>query len=118
MRPDTPLDEVARHLPINAAKSLVHVEETIQTAILRQVRVLVVYWETQRYVFDPVAYEGILDAVVATLIPLYRENIAHRLAGQDLANRLAAAEILIESMTQTMAEMRAANSESFGEEHL
>ncbi len=118
MRPDTPLDEVARHLPLNAAKTLVGEDPLIQDAVLRQVRVMVVYWESQRYVFDPVAYEGILDAVVATVIPLIKEAAVLRLTSKELASRVAGAEILIESMTETISELTAANSKDFGEERL
>lgn len=116
MKPDTPLEEVAHHLPLQAAKHLVTVPDYIQNAVLRQVRVVVVYWETQRYVFDPVAYEGILDAFVATLVPLYTETVKLRQVNSELASKAAGQEILIEGMTRTISEMRAVDVEDFGEE--
>jgi hypothetical protein len=113
MKPDTPLTEVAHHLPLDAALRLSKERGEIQTAVLAQIRTVVVFWETSRYVFDPVAYEGILDALVATLIPLYQtitagraEAVALREETELLRSALMEARLLNDSLNSTLATMQ------------
>lgn len=107
MSPDTPLTEVAGHLPREAAAHLSDYAPEIQTAVLTQVRSTVVYWETRHYVFDPIAYEGLLNGLVPTLAPLYAEVFRLQVANASLRSRLAGADHLIKSMGTTIAEMAA-----------
>lgn len=95
MTPETPLPEVAHHLPAQAAEHLLAYDPIVQEATLKQVRDMVVFWETQRYIFDPVAYEGILMAVVATVASLYHE-------GALLSSRAFAAETLNEILAEQL----------------
>lgn len=98
MTPETPLPEVARHLPQAAAAILDQHSEGVQVYVLTQIRAIVVYWETQRYVFDPVAYEGILNAFVVNFAPLAAE--IQRLNGDVaiLQSQLLGADILIRTL--------------------
>lgn len=106
MRPDTPLEEVVHHLPPAAVARLSPTTHDIQQAVLAQVRSMVVYWETQRYVFDPVAYEGILDVIVAACIPMFQEIVKLRGDVAILSSRLAGAELLVESLNTSLAQMQ------------
>lgn len=112
MTPDTPLTEVAAHLPAETAALLLEHEPEVQSAVLTQVRAVVVFWETQRYVFDPIAYEGILRAFVPTLAPLYAEVLRlERERGRD-RDRLQGAEVLLAALNHRIAEMSREAGES------
>lgn len=99
MTPETPLTEVAQHLPRESASLLMECDSDIQTAVLMHIRALIVYWETQRYVFDPIAYEGVLMGVVAMLIPLHADLISLKMNIRGLSFQLAEADDLIRRMT-------------------
>lgn len=105
MKPDTPLTEVAAHLPREAAGHLSNYNPNVQTAVLTQVRALVVFWEARGYAFDPIAYEGLLNGVVPTLAPIFAEVVRLRAENASLSVRLATADILVRSMGDTIAQM-------------
>jgi len=104
--PDTPLTEVARHLPREAATQLSDYEPDVQMAVLTQIRAMVVYWEKQ-HVFDPIAYEGLLNGLVPVLTLLYAELGRLRSENARLSALLAGADYLIKDMGETIAQMAA-----------
>ena len=65
MTPETPLEEVAHRLPPDAATQLLSKSPCVQEKVLGYVRACFVYWEAGGYSFDPIALEGILNAIVA-----------------------------------------------------
>lgn len=65
MTPETPLEEVAHRLPPDAATLLLSKSPWVQGKVLEYVRACFVYWEASGHSFDPIALEGILNAVVA-----------------------------------------------------
>lgn len=78
MTPDTPLPEVAHLLPQEAASWLSERDSFIQTSVLTQLRILVVFWESHGHVFDPIVYEGIINALVPSLAAMNDEILRLR----------------------------------------
>jgi hypothetical protein len=76
----------------------------VQEAVLTQVRSIVVLWETQRYVFDPVAYEGVLLGLVPILSALYTELLVAWSQAANLSAQLKGVEDLIERLREANAE--------------
>lgn len=107
MRPDTPLTEVATHLPLPAAQILDEMAEDVQEYVLSQMRRVIVWWEEQGYVLDPVSYEAVLTALVACLTPQAEEirRAARTIAtlaieNDELRANLTAAGALIEHLSK------------------
>lgn len=74
MNHDTPLDEVARHLPRNAAAQLLEQPPEVQTVVLKHTRSILVSWESQEHVrLDPIVSEILLNGLVPSLVPVYTE---------------------------------------------
>lgn len=67
MNYDTPLTEVARFLPTSAAEILTRYPIPIQSAVLENVRNVLVMWEANSVHLDPVQLEGVLNGLVLTL---------------------------------------------------
>lgn len=72
MNADTPLPEVAGHLPPGAALVLAEFGEypAIQRFVLTQLRSAMIYWESQRLDLDPIQW----DVVVTTLVTQHATN--------------------------------------------
>lgn len=102
MSPDTPLEEVARHLPPEAAEHLDGLHSEVQIQTLTLLRVVVSYWDANNYTFDPIAYEGMVNALVGSIAPLFDALRDLNEANSALAQRLASADLLIASMARTL----------------
>jgi len=93
MKPDTPIAEVALHLPAPAAALLSECDPAIQEAVLADVRTFVVTIEEGGATLDAIAYGVVLGGLVPMLLGYvtsavgahYRLQQAHQLA-QQLAN--------------------------------
>lgn len=96
MNVDTPLEEVALHLPKEAASLLCGQDTLVQTCVLIHVRAAVVFWETEGYVFDPVQYEGVLNGLVPTLASLSNEML--RIQGENEALGLMLARVTLDNL--------------------
>lgn len=76
MKPETPLPEVARHLPTKAAELLLSESPRIQEMVCTLIRDAVVFWEEQGVVLDPVAYQAVLNSLAAQNIVVSRRLVA------------------------------------------
>lgn len=103
MTPDTDLEEVARHLTPEAADYLGNCPEKIQTAVLKHVRTMVVFWEGRNYVFDPVLYEGLLTALVPSIAGIYGHLFRAIDDKAELTSKLALAETMVTSLSEMLA---------------
>lgn len=81
MKPDTPLPEVARHLPTRAAEQLLKEPYLVQEMTCQFIKDAVVFWEEQGAALDPLSYQAVLNSLVAQnivvarrLLSLYAEN--------------------------------------------
>jgi len=100
MMPDTPLEEVASHLPAEAAKYLMgRNDQNLEQAVLKHIRTLVVFWETHNYVFDPVLYEGMLTALVPSMCGIYAELFKSIDEKVLLNHKLRIAEATVDSLS-------------------
>jgi hypothetical protein len=79
-------------------------DPAVQEAVLMQVRTIVAFWEAQGYVFDPVAYEGVLLGLVPILASLCTELLLMWAETASLNVRLVGAEHLIERLREANAE--------------
>lgn len=105
MNEQTPLSEVEGLLPEFSTDILNRCEPLVRQAALVSLREVITYWEDQRQVFDPIAFERILDGLVAVIVPLLME-IKERVAyAQRLEARVAGADILIAAMSETISEL-------------
>lgn len=105
MKENTPLAEVAAHLPQEAAQLLMLCSDSVQTEVLRQMRSVIVYLEESDCLFEPVSYEFILNAVVASIAPLYGEIFAVHMELASAESRLMDAEALVASLSKTITSM-------------
>lgn len=96
MNADTPLAEVALHLPKDAATLLLTQDELVQTCVLIHVRAAVVFWEQEGHVFDPVQYEGVLNGLVPALTSLSNEML--RIQGENEALGLMLARVTLDNL--------------------
>lgn len=97
MTPETPLTEVARFLPVDAARVLSECDYTIQAHVLGQMRAILIYWEGRGIALDPVAMEAAINAVVASTAPLVECLLAAITVNEQLTSQLAAADTLTNS---------------------
>jgi hypothetical protein len=65
MNQDTPLEEVAAHLPAEAAEYLLPFPPGIQRVVLGQLRIVVAYWEGRGLTMDPITYEIVITSIIA-----------------------------------------------------
>jgi hypothetical protein len=72
LKPDTPLAEVARHLPTKAADHLLKEDAFVQEMVCTLIRDAVVFWEEQGVVLDPMAYQAVLNSLVAQSVGVVR----------------------------------------------
>jgi hypothetical protein len=89
---DTPLAEVAAHLPRQAAITLVEKHPLVQKTTLEMVRSALVFWETNGVDLDPIQF----DAVVTILVV--------QVSG--LEEALLDSTIKLESLTMSLKEGR------------
>ena len=73
MTPETPLAEVAHHLPMEAAGHLLNYPSDVQQIVLHQIRITLVFWEERGYNLDPIAMEAALIALVSPLASLTQD---------------------------------------------
>lgn len=66
MNEDTPLTEVAHHLPAETAAYLMDLSTTTQNAVLKSVRSFVAALE-ERTTLDPFQYEVVVDVFAVTI---------------------------------------------------
>lgn len=85
MNEDTPLTEVAHHLPALAANALGTYHVDVQIAVLTTVRSSVVYLERMGVVLDPTAYEAVISALTLSLTPAYNDLRECRLFVEGMA---------------------------------
>lgn len=71
MKSDTPLTEVAHHLPAEAAGLLGTAPWAVQESVLRAVRDYVCYLERSEVTLDPMQYDTIIGSVVLVLMPAH-----------------------------------------------
>lgn len=71
MNSETPLTEVAHHLPAQAAGILGDCPNAIQIAVLTTIRSFVCHLETAEVTLDPIQYDIILAGVAYVLIPVH-----------------------------------------------
>lgn len=68
---DTPLSDIAAYLSREAARTLDNADDPrVQEHVLANVRSVLKYWESTRFLLDPIAQAGALDALVGTLTPI------------------------------------------------
>lgn len=115
MNEDTPLSEVSTHLGDFATDILARCEPVVREATLEILREVIVYWEGQRQVFDPVAFERVLDALVSAVVPLAMDVRAAAAEIHYLRSRLTGADLLIQAMSQTISDLTAVGAEDLGE---
>lgn len=106
MNLDTPIHEVAQHMPQEAAAFLMRHSEEVQIATLTQIRSIVAYFETKRVVMDPIAYDAILRGMTLVLAPLYEEITRLRDVNARLSSQVEGADTLISGMAQTISELQ------------
>lgn len=73
MNRDTPLKEVAHHLPAEAAEVLGEQGETIQLGVLACVRESICTLEEMGVGLDPVQYQAVVGVLVASAGALFEE---------------------------------------------
>lgn len=73
MKDDTPLTEVAHHLPASSAAHLGEFPSKVQFAVLEAIRASVVFLEESDVRLDPTQYSAVLAAQVAMVTPAYHE---------------------------------------------
>lgn len=105
MNNETPLTEVATHLPRAGAAVLTTFSYPVQSAVLVQIREIVVHWEEHGYVFDPIAYEATLEALCKSLGPAYDVVEKYFELNAMLKAQLAKADSLIEELGEHIARL-------------
>lgn len=99
MKPEaTPLTEVARYLPREAAQLLMSEPADIQMAVLEVVRAALVVWDETGKQLDPISLDTALCGFIPPLIQIMRIL-------NTLSSRLNAADILIESLGRSLAQI-------------
>lgn len=68
MKLDTPLAEVAHHLPARTAAVVAGLSSMLQESVLTQVREFVVGIEAGRITLDQIAYEVVLESFVMSTL--------------------------------------------------
>jgi hypothetical protein len=86
MNMETPLTEVAHHLPAETAGALGEFPQSVQVATLGAIRLTVSCWEEAGVSLDPMQYAVLLSTLTKTLSTTYAELFAlqHRLAALEL----------------------------------
>lgn len=74
--PDTPLPEVAAHLPRESARSLMELPNHVQVAVLHSLRGMIAGWESTGVTLDPIQFEGVTAAVVEQLVEATLDHCA------------------------------------------
>lgn len=70
MNLDTPLDQVAHHLPTHVAAALADCDSAVQHVVLRHVRLFVTSLEQDKIQLDTIAYARVLSAFVDSVMNL------------------------------------------------
>ena len=105
MTPETPLEDVATYLPREAATVLMDTDPIVQTAVLTHLRSMLVYWERGGYDLDPVAYEGVLNALIPVVGSIYKELFSALDANHGL-------KLLLQEQTNLIADLADKKPES------
>ena len=102
MNNETPLAEIAASLPHAAATALSECENFgAVESVLAMVRACYVYWEEDGYQFDPIQMEGILNALVVSVIPGMVATAQLTEANEKLQAALKIADLFIRGLTTT-----------------
>jgi hypothetical protein len=64
---DTPLEEVAGHLPAGAARQLMPLPPRLQRLMMLYVRQALAEWERQEIDLNPIQYDVVVSTLVAQL---------------------------------------------------
>lgn len=70
MNRETPLEEVARHLPTEVAQVMIPYSYPVQESVLRQTRSALTGLEEMKAMLDPVQMEAFLTVFVGSIAPL------------------------------------------------
>lgn len=92
--PDTPLAEVAKIIPPDAASILLALPAPIIEQVLTLTRDCLFYWDKHDYAFDPIQFEGVVGALVATLAAVVTRIKNLEFENVVLQSRLLAAEAM------------------------
>lgn len=87
LRNETPLTEVAGHLPPEAADLLMGYSPEVQMAVLTVLREAICYWENKGIVLDPVAYAAVVTTHVTQAATVTQQLVDALTANAEMARR-------------------------------
>lgn len=80
MNEDTPLREVAQHIPAAVAMELIELSEDLQESVLMTVRAAVLGLEEMGCHLDPVQYDAVVSQFAIIAMPAHQEIVRLRMS--------------------------------------